>query len=146
MANLAENRKARFNFELLEEFEAGIELVGTEVKSLKKGQASLDGSYILVRGGEAFVANLHIPPFQEKNAPENYESRRLRRVLLTKAEIKKLADADSKKGLTIVPLAVYNKGVRLKLRLAIARGKRQFDKRESIKKRDVERDIRRENL
>ncbi len=143
MANLAENRKARFNFELLEEFEAGIELVGTEVKSLKRGQASLDGSYILVRGGEAFVANLHIPPFQEKNAPENYESRRLRRVLLTKAEIKKLADADSKKGLTIVPLAVYNKGVRLKLRLAIARGKRQFDKRESIKKRDVERDLRR---
>jgi SsrA-binding protein len=143
MANLAENRKARFNFELLEEFEAGIELVGTEVKSLKKGQASLDGSYILVRGGEAFVANLHIPPFQEKNAPENYESRRLRRVLLTKTEIKKLADADSKNGLTIVPLAVYNKGVRLKLRLAIARGKKSFDKRESIKKRDVERDLRR---
>lgn len=142
-APLIDNRKAHFRFEILETFEAGIELLGFEVKALRKGLGSLDGSHVIVRGGEAFLVGMHIPPFQEKNAPKEYDTRRNRRLLLSKKEIAQLSDAEGTKGLTIVPLSVYNKNHKLKLSLGIARGKTNVDKRETIKKRDAEREIRR---
>jgi SsrA-binding protein len=142
---LIENRKARFNYELLEKMEAGIELLGFEVKALRNKQGSLDGAYVIVRGGEAFLVNSFIPPYQPKNTPKEHDPRRNRKLLLTKKELAELAGAESKKGLTIVPLSVYNKGRKVKVGIAIARGKKKYDKRETIKKRDTEREMRRLN-
>jgi SsrA-binding protein len=141
---LIQNKKAYFNYEILEKYEAGIELLGLEVKSLKKSQGSLEGSHVTVRGGEVFVTNMQIPPYQPANTPGDYDPLRNRRLLLTKKEIGALAGAENQKGLTIVPLSVYNKGRKLKLEIAIVRGKKKYDKRETIKKRDTEREIRRE--
>ena len=140
---LIQNKKASFNYEVIEKIEAGIELLGFEVKSLKKGQGSLEGSHVTVRGQEVFVINMQIPPYQPANTPKDYEPTRNRRLLLTKKEIADLAGAEGQKGLTIVPLSVYNKGRKLKLEIAIVRGKKKYDKRESIKKRDTDREIRR---
>ena len=142
---LLENRKARFNYELKEKFEAGIELLGHEVKSLRQKTGSLEGAYVIVRGGEPFLVNAYIPPYQPKNTPQNYDERRARKLLLTKKEIAELAGAESKKGLTIVPLSVYSKGRKIKVEIAIARGKKKFDKRETLKRRDAEREMRRLN-
>lgn len=141
MAVLIHNRKASFNYDILERFEAGIELVGSEVKSLRKGQGSLDGAYVTVRGAEAFVTGMTIPPYQPGNAKE-YDPARNRKLLLTKSEILKLASLE--RGLTIVPISVYNSKRKIKVEIAAVRGKKKFDKRETIKKRDVERQIRRE--
>src|SRR3989344_3568363 len=140
---LLENRKARFNYELKEKFDAGIELLGHEVKSLRQKTGSLEGAYVIVRGGEPFLVNAYIPPYQPKNTPQNYDERRARKLLLTKKEIAELAVAESKKGLTIVPLSVYSKGRKIKVEIAIARGKKKFDKRETLKRRDAEREMRR---
>ncbi|MDE2041308.1 MAG: SsrA-binding protein SmpB [Patescibacteria group bacterium] len=142
MATLVENRKARFDYEILETYEAGIELLGFEVKSLKKGQGSLEGAYVIIRGGEAYAVNMSVPPYQEKNTPPEYEPRRNRRLILRKKEIRELADVA--RGLTIVPISVYNKGSLVKVSLAVVRGKKQFDKRTAIKKREVDREVRRE--
>lgn len=142
--SLVENRKARFNYELREKLEAGIELLGFEVKALRQKQGSLDGAYVIVRGGEAFLVNAFIPPYQPKNTPKDYDPRRNRKLLLTKKELAELASAESKKGLTIVPISVYAKGRKLKVEIAVARGKKKYDKRETIKRRDMEREIRRE--
>ena len=141
---LLENRKAKFNYEFVETLAAGIELFGFEVKSLREKLGSLEGSYIVVRGNEAFLVNVYIPAYQPKNAPKGYDERRNRKLLLTKKEIHDLAAAEAKKGLTIVPISVYNKGRKIKVSIAVARGKKKFDKREAIKKRDTEREIRRE--
>lgn len=141
MADIATNKKARFDYEIIETVEAGIELSGIEVKSLRTRGAALDGSYVLVRGGEAFLSGLDVPPYQAGNTPESYDSKRLRRLLLSKKEIAVLAEIDAKKGLTIVPLSMYNKAGKIKVSLGIVRGKKKFDKRESIKKRDAEREI-----
>lgn len=138
---LAENAKARFNYEILETYEAGLELLGFEVKSLKVGRGELAGARVLIRGGEAFLVGATIPPYQVGNTPEGYEPARTRRLLLNKRQMAELAKAEETKGLTIVPLKVYNKGTKLKLSLAIARGKKKYDKRETIKKRDVEREL-----
>jgi len=143
MSSLIQNKKAHFNYEILEKTEAGIELLGFEVKSLKKGQGSLEGSHIILRGNEAFVINMQIPPYQPANTPKDYEPLRNRRLLLTKKEIIDLAKSEGQKGLTIIPLSVYNKGRKLKLEIAVVRGKKKYDKRESIKKRDTDREIRR---
>ncbi len=143
MTTYADNSKARFDYEMLEKYSAGLELEGHEVKAVRSGKLSLKGAYILVRGGEAYLSGADIAPYQPGNTAEEYDSRRTRRILLTKGEIEKLAEAEGTKGLTIVPLSVYNKGRFLKLDLAIARGKKKFDKRESIKKRDTERDLKR---
>lgn len=140
---LADNKKARFDYELLKRFTAGIELLGLEAKSARSGKVNLRGAFIAVRGGEAFLINADIPPYQPKNAPADYDALRPRKLLLEKSELQELAEAEGTKGLTVVPLSVYNKGRFLKLDLAIARGKKEFDKRESIKKRDVERDLKR---
>jgi len=140
---LIQNKKAYFNYEILEKNEAGIELLGFEVKSLKKGQGSLEGAHVTVRGNEVFVINMQIPPYQPNNTPESYNPIRNRRLLVTKKEMERLKGEENQKGLTIVPLSVYNKGRKLKLEIAIVRGKKKYDKRESIKKRDTEREMRR---
>ncbi|OGJ14742.1 SsrA-binding protein [Candidatus Nomurabacteria bacterium RIFOXYD1_FULL_39_12] len=144
MASYAENRKARFNYEFLEQYETGIELVGTEVKSVRGGQMSLEGAFVIIRGGEAFLINSNIPPFQPKNAPLDYDPLRNRKLLLTKKEIKELSENEKNKSLTIVPISVYNKNRKIKLEIALAKGKKKFDKRETIKKRETDREIRRE--
>lgn len=141
---LAHNKKAYFHYEILEKIEAGLELFGLEVKSLKKGQGVLEGSHVTVRGGEVYVIGMQIPPYQPANTPKDYDPLRNRRLLLTKKEIKILSEVEGQKGLTIVPLSVYNKGRKLKMEIGVARGKKKYDKRETIKKRDFEREKRRE--
>ncbi len=142
MTVLLDNRKARFDYEILETFEAGIELLGFEVKAIKAGKGSLEGSYVVVRERQAYLSGMLVSPYQENNTPEGYEPRRERRLLLSKAEIQRLADLD--KGLTIVPLKVYNKSTLIKVSIAAVRGKKKYDKRETIKKRETDRNVRRE--
>ena len=142
--NLTENKKARLNYEILEEFEAGLELLGGEVKSLRAGQGKLEGAHVIVRGGEAYLVGAHIPPYQPANASNAaYDPARSRKLLLKKGELAELIGYEGQKGLTIVPLRVYNKGRNLKLAIAAARGRKKFDKREVLKKRDTEREMRR---
>lgn len=147
MTTLIDNPKSRFDYEILESFEAGIELLGHEVKSIKNKQGSLEGAYVIVRGGEAFVVNLFIPAYQEKNTPGEYEPRRNRKLLLTKKEIAQLAEAEGSggkgKGLTIVPISIYNKAHLIKVNVAIVRGKKKFDKRETTKRREGDREVNR---
>ena len=143
MSIYANNSKALFDYEILERFTAGIELLGMEVKSVRKGKMNLRGAFVALRGREAYLLGADIPAYQPKNAPIDYDPLRPRRLLLSKAELWTLKDAETVKGLTIVPLSVYNKGRFLKLDIAIARGKKKFDKRQAIKKRDVERDLKR---
>jgi len=144
MPTYVDNKKVHFNYEILEKYEAGIELVGLEVKSIKKGQGSLDGAHVIVRGGEAYLINSLIPPYQENNTPKGYEPRRNRRLILTKKEIAQLATEEAGAGLTIVPISIYNKGDLIKVSVAVVRGKKKFDKRESTKKRETDRIVRRE--
>ena len=140
---LIENKKARFNYEILEEYEAGLELFGFEVKALRKGHGQLEGSRVIVRGGEGYLVGATIPPYQPHNTPKDYDPARTRRLLLTKKELGELGGYENKKGLTIVPLSVYIKNNRLKLSVGVARGKKKHDKRETLKKRDTDREIRR---
>ena len=143
MASYAENRKVYFNYEILEKYEAGIELLGSEVKSVRGGQMSLEGAFVIIRGGEAFLINANIPPYQPKNASKDYDPLRNRKLLLTKKEIGELAETEKNKSLTIIPISVYNKNRKIKVSIVLAKGKKKFDKRESIKKRDTEREVRR---
>ncbi|MBX4200438.1 SsrA-binding protein SmpB [Candidatus Parcubacteria bacterium] len=143
MTTFADNKKARFDYEILETLSAGLELLGSEVKSVKLGKISLNGSFIGVRGKEAYLLGAEISPYQPGNSSSEIDRERPKKLLLSKEEIIRLSEAENTKGLTIVPLKVYNKGRFLKLDLGIARGRRKFDKRESIKKRDTERDIKR---
>ncbi|MEI6191184.1 MAG: SsrA-binding protein SmpB [bacterium] len=141
--SLIQNKKTYFNYEITEKFTAGIELFGYEVKSIRQKKGQLEGTYVTVRGGEAFLIGANIPAFQPKNAPLDFDPTRNRKLLLTKKEIKHLADIEGKKGLTIVAIAVYNGGRKLKLEIGVAKGKKSFDKRETIKKRETDREIRR---
>ena len=143
--NLIEHKKARFDYDILETLEAGMELLGFEVKSLRAHHGALDGAHVIVRGGEVYVVGMTIPPYQAANTPSSYEPTHTRRLLLTKKEIATLATYEGQKGLTIVPIAVYNKGRHLKVEIATVRGKKKFDKRETLKKRDTERQVRREH-
>lgn len=139
--SLITNKKASFNYEILEKYTAGIELFGFEVKSLQNSHGSLEGSHVTIRGNEAFVVGMFIPPYQENNTPKEYDPYRNRKLLLTKNEIYDLGKSEKTKGLTVVPLSVYNRGNKIKVDIAIMRGKKQFDKRETIKKKDTTRDI-----
>lgn len=140
MPTLVENKKARLRFSILETYSAGLELSGAEVKSVRAKQGSLDGARIIVRGGEAFLVGATIPPYQPANTQKGYDPERPRRLLLAKKEIAELADAESKKGLTTVPLEMYNAGRYLKLRLAIVKGKGKADRREDLKRQDAMRE------
>jgi len=145
MASLLYNKKIHFNYEIRETFSAGIQLRGFEVKALKtKKGGSLYGSHIIIQKGEAYLIGAHIPPYQSANTPTDYDSRQSRKLLLTKKELNKILVAHQTKGLTIVPISMYNKHNKIKVDIAIARGKKKYDKRETIKKRDTERDIARE--
>ncbi|HEX7651564.1 MAG TPA: SsrA-binding protein SmpB [Candidatus Paceibacterota bacterium] len=140
---LIEYKKAGLKFERIEELEAGIELFGHEVKALKSRQGSLDGSRIVVRGGQAYVVGMTIPPYQASNTPQSYDPERSRRLLIRKADIAKLSDAESTKGLTVVPIKMYTKNNLVKVRVAIVRGKGKRDQREDLKKRDAKREAER---
>lgn len=141
MKPLAENKKAYFDYEVLEKFESGIVLIGTEVKSIKGGRINLAGSYIVSKDGEFFMINANVPPYQPKNAPSDYDPLRSRKILLTKKEIDYLIGKVKEKGLTLLPLNVYTKRGKIKLEFGLAQGKKKFDKRETIKKRESEREI-----
>src|SRR3990167_8041460 len=136
MSSLIENKKAHFNYEILETVEAGIELLGNEVKSIRKREGSLEGARVIVRGNEAFLVGATIPPYQPANTEKDYDPSRNRRLLLNRKEIKLMSGAESKKGLTIIPISVYNKERKIKISVAIVRGKKKYDKRDSIKKRE----------
>ena len=141
---LSKNKKAHFDYEILETYEAGIELLGLEVKSVKSGNAHLKGARVIIRGGEAFVVGVTIPPYQQNNTPKGYEPDRTRRLLLHKKELKYLAGKSEERGLTLIPIRLYNKGPKVKLEFGVARGKKKYDKRETIKKRETQRSMRRE--
>lgn len=140
---MIENRMVGYDYEILEKFQAGIELSGSEVKSLRLKRGNLEGARVLIRGGEVFIVNMEIPSYQAGNEKTLYNERQNRRLLLSKEEINKLTGIVSAKGLTIIPLSVYNVGRYLKVGIAVARGKKKYDKREDIKKRETEREMRR---
>ena len=137
----AENRKARFDYEILETFEAGIELTGIEVKSIRSGKANIAGSFAILRGGEAYLVGSDIPPYQTNNTPQDYDPNRTRKLLLNRSEINYLAGKVNSEKLTLVPLKLYNKKGLIKIELALTRGKKKSDKRETIKKRETKREI-----
>ncbi len=144
MKALVSHKRVTFDFEILETFEAGLSLLGTEVKSIRGGQGKLEGGHVIIRGGEAFLVGVSIPAFQPANTAKDYDAERPRKLLLSKKEIAELEVKSERQGLTIVPIKLYNKGSNLKLEIAIARGKKKQDKRESIKKRETNREIDRE--
>ncbi len=142
------NRRAKYDYEILETYEGGLVLKGFEVKAIRQGKMSLDASFVaLKRGGtdkpELFLLNSNVSPYQPANTPDNYEPDRSRKILLHKREIMALIGKMKQKGLTLIPLCVYNKKNKIKLEFALAKGKRKIDKRETIKKREVDRQIRR---
>lgn len=141
--DLIRNKKAGLQYEFMEELEAGIELRGFEVKSLRAKHGSLEGAHVIIRGSEAFLIGSEIPAYQPANAPKDYDPRRTRRLLIGKKDIARLGGLESQRGLTIVPISVYSKRPYIKVRVAVARGKKKYDKRETIKKRDMEREMRR---
>lgn len=137
------NKKAYFNYEILETFQAGIVLIGQEVKSIKNGRISLAGSYIILKEEEFFLIGANVPPYQPKNAPRDYDPKRFRKLLLNKSEIRYLIGKSRQTGLTLIPLKVYTKRQKIKLEFGLAKGKKKVDKREKIKKREIEREMRR---
>ena len=143
MSDLAVNRRAPFDYEILETIEAGIALHGFEVKAVKIGRMTLAGAFAVIRGNEAWLLNAAIPPYQPQNTPASYDQSRSRRLLLHKSQIKELIGTVSQKGLTIVPLKVYSKRGRVKVLIGLARHKKKADKREVIKRREDRREIER---
>jgi SsrA-binding protein len=140
MSDYAYNRQAAYEYEFLEKFEAGLVLVGHEVKAIRAGRITLQGGYVVIRGTEAYLLNASIAPYQAKNTPAGYEPTHSRKLLLHKSEINSLIGQTKQKGLTLVPLRVYNKSGKIKLEFVLARGKKEFDKREKIKKREFQRE------
>lgn len=138
------NKKATFNYTILEKIEAGLKLSGIEVKSIKSGRLSFEGSYISFRDNEIFWVNATIAPYQARNTPDSYEQNRPRKLLLNKKELNYLFGRSQERGLTILPLRVYTKRGNLKIEIGLAKSKKQQDKREVIKKRATDRDIQRE--
>ena len=141
MNELSVNRRARFDYTILETYEAGLALAGFEVKSVKAGRMSLAGAFVVMRDNEAWLLNATISPYQPKNTPTDYDSERSRRLLLHRSEIKELIGKTSQSGLTIIPLAVYTSHNRVKMTIGLARHKKQRDKRETIKKREAQKEI-----
>lgn len=142
---VATNRKAKFEYFLIEHFEAGLELRGSEIKSIRAGQASLAEAYVQVDGKQAWLVNANVAPYEEANR-YNHDPKRMRRLLLHKKEIRQLWDDVRKKGMTIVPVSIYLKDGRAKLEIALAKGKKLYDKRQDIQKRDMEREMGRRKL
>ena len=143
MSILIKNDKAFFDYEVLEKFQAGLQLYGWEVKSLKSKRGNLAGAWVIIRGGEAFLVGLDIPPYQPKNMPGVFEKQRTIKLLLTKKELNYLFGKSQEKKLTMVPLSLYTDRGKIKLEFGLCRGKKKFEKREKIKKRESEREIER---
>ena len=139
---VANNKKARFDYFILETFECGIELFGTEVKSLRLGQCSVKEAWVEIRNGEVFINQMHINPYEKGNI-FNKDPLRVRKLLMHKSEIRRLVGKIKEKGLTLVPLQVYFKGSLVKVEIGLAQGKKKYDKRESIAKNDQRRDFER---
>ena len=143
MAILAKNRRASFDYELQDKYEAGLVLTGQEVKSIKTGHISLNGSFIIRRGSELFLTNASIPLYKFAGEVKNYDPTSSRKVLLKKLEIRHLIGKMSVEGLTLVPLCVYTKRKLIKLEFAVGKGKKKFDKRDTIQKKEVKRSMER---
>ncbi|MDP3953331.1 MAG: SsrA-binding protein SmpB [bacterium] len=143
MKELAKNRRALFDYTILEKIEAGIELLGFEVKAAKGGKINLTGSYARIKDSQAWLVGASIAPYQPKNTPPEYDPERDRRLLLTKREVATLTGKTNEAGLTIVPLRAYIKGRLVKVELGLARSKKKWDKREAIRKRESDTEIRR---
>jgi SsrA-binding protein len=141
--DVASNRRAAYKYEFVEKFEAGIELLGTEVKSLRSGKAQLADAYAVVSDGEVWLRNLHIPPYPPA-AGENHDPERPRKLLLHRYEIERLIGRTQQKGLTLIPTRIYFNGQRAKVELALARGKEGRDRRREIRDREVKREVERE--
>ncbi|HEX6229290.1 MAG TPA: SsrA-binding protein SmpB [Solirubrobacterales bacterium] len=141
--DVATNRRARHRFELVEKFETGIALRGSEVKSLRTGKAQMSDAYAVIEDGEVWLRGLHIPPY-EPASRENHEPERPRKLLLHRAEIERLVGKTAERGLTLIPTRIYFKGPRAKVELALARGKEGRDRRREIAERDVRREVERE--
>jgi len=141
MTTLSLNRKARHYYEILETWQAGLVLLGVEVKAIKTGHINLDGAYVSVKNSEAFLINASIPAYQPANTPKDYSPTRTRKLLLTRQELQSLIDKTNQKGLTLVPLRVYTKQGYLKLEIGLGRGKKHFDQRQDIKQREAKREI-----
>jgi len=141
MPTFIQNKKATFNFELLETYEAGVILHGHEVKAIRAGKGKLDGAYVVIRGGEAFLIGAAISPYQPKNTPKSYDPERTRTLLLSKKELAHLQRETDEKKLTIIAIRWYSAGQKVKLAIALGRGKKKADKRETIKARDNKRTI-----
>ena len=138
---LSENRRARFDYEIQDHYEAGIELTGQEVKSVKTGHGNLSGAYAILRGGEIFLINCQIPPYQPNNTPKEYDPSRTRRLLLKKEEIRELTGKLKEKRLSLIALSFFLKKNLVKVDLGLGRSRKKSDKRELLKKRDVQREI-----
>ena len=134
------NRKARYDYEILDKFEAGIVLTGTEIKSIRNGSANLKDSYAIIKNGEVFLLNMFISEYKQGNI-FNHDETRTRKLLLHKSEIKKLNDKVSIKGLTLIPVKLYFANGKAKIELALAKGKHTYDKKETIKQRDIDREL-----
>lgn len=141
--DLATNRRARHDYELIERFECGIELLGTEVKALRDGHAQMSDAYAAVDDGEVWLRNLHIPPYPPA-ALDNHEPERPRRLLLNRYEIERLIGQSQRKGLTLIPLRIYPKSGRIKVEIALAKGKDRRDRRRELRDRDTRREVERE--
>jgi SsrA-binding protein len=141
--DVATNRRAGFRFELLERFECGIVLTGTEVKSLRDGKAQLKDAYAAIRDGEVWLIGVYIPPYGPASR-DNHEPERERKLLMHKSEIERLIGKTRERGLTLVPTRMYFAGPRAKVEIAVAKGKDLYDRRDAIQKRDVARDMQRE--
>lgn len=139
-----ENRKARFDYFINDTYESGIVLKGTEIKSIREGKCNLKDSYVVIRNNEAYLLNAHISAYEKGNI-FNHEETRTRKLLLNKMEILKLSSKINVEGYTLIPLKLYFKNGRAKLLIGVAKGKKEFDKRETIKERDVEREMRKNN-
>ena len=140
-ASIAENRKAFHDYHVLETFEAGIALLGTEVKAIREGRVNLRDSFGRVEDGEVFVLNIHISPYSHRGYAD-HEPLRRRKLLLHRQEIRKLIGKTTERGMTLVPLRLYFKNGRVKMALALAKGKKEYDRRETIKRRETERETR----
>ncbi|MFA7170265.1 MAG: SsrA-binding protein SmpB [Candidatus Paceibacterota bacterium] len=143
MTIYAVNKRATFDYELLDRIEGGLVLAGYEVKAIKTGRISLKGAFVTVRDNELYLTNAHIPAYQRANTPEQYDEYRSRKLLVKKQEIKSLIGKIKQKGLTLVPIKVYSKHRLIKLEFAVGKGKRMIDKRENIKKREANISIKR---
>lgn len=143
MGEIAYNKRANFDYEILEKYEAGLALLGHEVKSIKTGHVSLKESFVTIRGSELYLTNAHIPPYKHAGKLENYDPTRPRKLLVKKSEIKRLIGKVRIQNLTLVPIRIYTKRRYLKLEFGLGKGKKEYDKRSDIKKREDERSIRR---